>query len=109
MVRAGDQDLAGADRIALPEASLATFLAIGVEPWFDLGADTRHAPDRTAGMEATAAGRVDRRRDLTLQGNRLSICFTSRVGHRNRAQQGARIGVLRMLIDVEAVRDLHDL
>src|SRR6266852_3211385 len=74
-----------------------------------LRAHPRHPRDRTPRVEPAPRWRVHRRRDLPLDQHRLAPPLDQRIRHGNRRQQRLRVRVLRVLVNVDAVGDLHHL
>src|SRR5438477_11826466 len=70
VVGAADQDLAGSNRIALPEATLALFLSIGLEPECRIAVGHHpHRPAFAIGLTARrAVGEALRRRPPLVPG-----------------------------------------
>src|SRR5262245_29437804 len=63
---------------------------------------------RAARMEATAPGRLERARHLALDDRARALGLNFGIGHRDRRQQGLRIGVQRALVELVAASDLYD-
>src|SRR6266576_389898 len=74
-----------------------------------LAADAGHPRDGAARVEPATRGWVDRRRDLTYQGERRPAPIGHRVRERDRGEERIRVGVLRPVVDVLAVPRLDDL
>src|SRR5438552_7319164 len=65
--------------------------------------------DRTARMEDASRRRIERARHLAAEHHALARGLHLRIRDRDRGEQGLRVGVLRILVELAALGDLHDL